>query len=105
MKLETLIKQTKSRDAPLQVQQSGSFVIFVDISQTYPSVDHKFDGNDWSLIHKTKQVATPNFSITVTCPVTGWIPPVLEPNGPTPPVLKPIAPLALGLKPNCQYVF
>ena len=34
-------------------------------------MDHKFDGNNWSLIHKTKQVATPNSSVTVTGPIAG----------------------------------
>ena len=49
-----------ARDQPLMVQQTGYFVIYINISQMYPSMDEKFDGNNWSLIHETKQVVTPN---------------------------------------------
>ena len=34
-------------------------------------MDHKLDCNDWSLIHKTKQVETP--SVTINAPATGTL--------------------------------
>ena len=78
MKLKTLFKQTiliyfgskRIKDPPALVIQSGYFVIYVDISQMYPSMDQKFDGNDWTLIHKTKKVVTPNTSVTLNAPAT-----------------------------------
>ena len=37
-------------------------------------MDQKFDGNDWSLIHETKQVATPNPNVVnVGAPVAGSV--------------------------------
>ena len=55
-----------ARDQPRLVQQSRYFAINIDISQMYPTMDHKFDGNDWSLIHKTKQIATPTPNTSAT---------------------------------------